>query len=106
MAKSTVKREIPGTAERLKALRQFVAGDNQTLFATRMGIEVKRWNNFERGSPLSKEIAILLVTKVPGLTLDWLYLGIESGLPIALQRELAAAGNGKTSAGEPLSAKS
>ena len=106
MSKAPAKREIPEVSARLQAVRHLVAGDNQTLFSGQIGIDVKRWNNFERGSPLSKEVAILLVRKVPGLTLDWLYLGIESGLPLALQRELAAAGNANTSPPTALSAKS
>lgn len=78
-------------ATRLKALRFMIARDNQTTFAAQMGIEVKRWNNFERGSPLSKEIAFLLVQKIPGLTLDWLFLGREDGLTRTRQLELADA---------------
>lgn len=85
-------------AGRLMLLRQVVSGASQTAFAARLGIEVKRWNNFERGMPLSKEIAFLLLREVPGLTLDWLFLGIEDGLPVKLQRELAEAGNATTSA--------
>jgi len=85
-------------AERLRLLRRIVSGSNQTAFALQMGIEVKRWNNFERGSPLSKEIAFLLVKKIPGLTTDWLWLGNEGGLPLKLQREIAEAGKATTSA--------
>ena len=78
-------------ARRLMVLRQVVAGENQTAFAARLGIDVKRWNNFERGFALSKEIAFLIVQKIPGVTLDWLWLGNEGGLPLKLQRELAEA---------------
>jgi len=78
-------------ARRLMVLRQVVAGENQTAFAARLGMEMKRWNNFERGYALSKEIAFLIVQKIPGVTLDWLWLGNEGGLPIKLQRELAEA---------------
>ena len=63
---TAAKNLIPDLPLRLKALRFMIAGENQTSFAARIGIEVKRWNNFERGSPLSKEIAILLVQKIPG----------------------------------------
>lgn len=78
-------------SRRLIALRQLRAGENQALFAAQIGIEYKRWNNFERGKPLSKDVAFRLVRIVPGLTLDWLFLGKEEGLPVSLQRELAAA---------------
>jgi hypothetical protein len=98
MATAAKKPEDSEIAQRLSRLREVVSGENQTAFATRIGIEVKRWNNFERGLPLSKEVAFLLVKKVPGLTLDWLWLGIESGLPLKLQRELAEAGKATTSA--------
>lgn len=79
-------------SERLKLLRQVVSGENQTAFASRLGIEVKRWNNFERASPLSKEVAFLIVRKFPDVTLDWLWLGNEGGLPVRFQRELTEAG--------------
>jgi plasmid maintenance system antidote protein VapI len=84
-------------AERLKLLRRVVSGESQTAFAARIGIETKRWNNFERGTPLSKEVAFLLVKKFPNATLDWLWLGKTNGLPISFQRELEAAENGNTS---------
>lgn len=85
------KHFVPDLRTRLMALRYMVAGENQTIFAAKIGMEVKRWNNFERGSPLSKGMAILLVQKIPGLTLDWLFLGKEDGLPRTLQAELADA---------------
>jgi transcriptional regulator with XRE-family HTH domain len=59
-------------AERLKVVRKAVAG-TQTAFCKRIGIEVQRWNNFERGLPNS--VGLLLVQKIPGLTLHWLFLG-------------------------------
>lgn len=78
-------------ADRLTLLRSVVSGENQTAFAGRLGIEVRRWNNFERGTSLSKEVAFLIVKKFPDVTLDWLWLGIERGLPVRFQRELADA---------------
>ena len=89
-------------AGRLKLLRRVVSGENQTAFAARLGLEVKRWNNFERGSPLSKEAAIMIVKRFPNVTLDWLWLGRTEGLPTRFQRELEAAENGTTSAGSRL----
>jgi hypothetical protein len=82
-------------ARRLRILRHHVAGSghgSQMTFASRMGIEHRRWNNFERGFPLSREIAVLLIRKIGGLTLDWLYLGRDDGLSRALHRELVEAG--------------
>ena len=85
-------------AKRLQTLRQMVAGGNQTTLATKLGVTVKRWNNFERGSPLSKEVAIMIAKKFPGITTDWLFLGIASGVPMALQRELERAASDITPA--------
>jgi hypothetical protein len=79
------EKEVAG---RLRLLRTLISGDDQTAFAASLGIGIKRWNNFERGYPLSKEIAILLARSFPGLTLDWLLLGRADGMPLRLQREL------------------
>ena len=98
MAGKLTKKDVDEAARRLETLRLAVAGGSQTAFAARIGMEVKRWNNFERGLPLSKEAAIQLVRRIPGVTLDWLFLGIEDGLPVKLQREIAEAGKATTSA--------
>lgn len=80
------------TARRVKILRYWAkCGDSQTRFAALYGFSVKHWNNFERGHPLSKEAAIQLVRKIPGLTLDWLHLGRSEGLPGRLRAELQEA---------------
>jgi hypothetical protein len=78
-------------SERLKLLRLVVSGESQPQFAACLGIDFRRWNNFERGLPLSKEIAFLLVQKFPDITLDWLFLGKTSGLTLKRLQELEAA---------------
>jgi hypothetical protein len=99
MAKNISPLDGSQVAQRLRLLRKAVSGDNQTAFAAKIGIEPRRWNNFERGSPLSKEVAILLARKIPGVSLDWLYLGRLETLPFALQGELEAAEKSISSAG-------
>ena len=86
------------TAWRLKCLRYSVAGTNQTRFAGILGIEPKRWNNLERGHPLSKEVAFLIIRRWPDISLDWLFRGKDDHLTVKRQRELADAGNAMTSA--------
>jgi hypothetical protein len=98
MAETPHPESNSAVAKRLQALRYHLAGDSQTAFALRYNIEVKRWNNFERGFSLSKEIALHLCQRIPGLTLDWLYRGVEGGLPVQLQRELVEAGKAITEA--------
>jgi hypothetical protein len=83
-------------AERLKLLRKVISGESQTAFAARLNVEVKRWNNFERGMPLSKEVAFTIVRKFPNVTLDWLWLGRADGMPVRFQRELEDAGKSTT----------
>jgi hypothetical protein len=78
-------------AKRLRAVRKAFGGENATRFSTEIGISVQRWNNFERGLPLSKEVAITLVRRFPGLTLDWLYLGKRDGLTVEIATRLDSA---------------
>jgi hypothetical protein len=85
-------------AVRLRHLRAVLGERSAKAFAARLGIEYKRWNNFENGSPLSRDAAFILVKAVPGLTLDWLYFGERAGLSYDLAVRLdRAASNGKAS---------
>jgi hypothetical protein len=83
---------------RCRIVRTMIAGSgqgSQSRFVVKIGsgLSVGRWNNFENSRPLSREVAILLVRKIPGLTLDWLLLGKEDGLPGRMRDELEAAAN-------------
>lgn len=63
------------------------------------GISPQRWNNVENGKPLGNDLALLLVRKCPGLTLDWLYNGNRGGLSVSMDQRLnglGEAGNGST----------
>lgn len=91
-------------AARLQLLRRLVSGDSQTAFARILNIEVKRWNNFERGLPLSKDAAFKIVRALPNVTLDWVYRGKTDGLPVRLQREIEEAG--KANIAPPASGRS
>ena len=63
---------------RLRVLRLIVAeGNNINEFARRVEIDPKRWNNYERGKPLSRETAFWLWTKLK-LSAEWLWWG-ETG---------------------------
>jgi len=82
------KNKDAGQARRLRLLREVKGYKTASHFAREMGIEYKRWNNFENGYPLSKEAAFILVKRIPGLTLDWLFFGRLDGLSFQLAREL------------------
>jgi transcriptional regulator with XRE-family HTH domain len=73
---------------RLRHLRKRLDYTHANTFAAFLGVPASRWNNLENGYPLSKEVAFLLLRKVPGLSLDWLYLGRTDGLSIRLGRRL------------------
>jgi transcriptional regulator with XRE-family HTH domain len=79
--------EIQEIAERLKQLRQAMRLE-QAAFARLVGIEPQAWNNYERGF---RRISIDQAKKLcatTGVSLDWIYRGISSGLPINLATAL------------------
>lgn len=80
--------ERTARADRATRLRKACNYDTQVAFADFLGVSTQRWNNVEVGFPIRTDMAILLVRKVPGLTLDWLYLGKPDGLPLELARRL------------------
>jgi transcriptional regulator with XRE-family HTH domain len=65
---------------RLKLLREIVSGENQQDFAERLGIPFKRWNNYERGYPVPRETAFLLMQRFPGLSIEWLWFDMKGNL--------------------------
>jgi hypothetical protein len=67
-------------SRRLKLLREAMHFSTAASFAAYLGISDRRWNNFEVGKPLSREVAMLIVRKIPGISLDWLYRGRQEGL--------------------------
>lgn len=75
------------TAKRVKLLRQTLGFTESKDFAAHLGIGKQRWNAFENGAPLSKEVAFLLREQT-GVTLDWLYFGEPWGLPSQLVHQL------------------
>lgn len=88
MASRKPEEPIEGQSQRLKRLREMLGFDTSLAFANFLDISAQRYNHFENGKPLSREVAFRLVQRVPGLTLDWLYFGKASGLPIELAKQL------------------
>jgi hypothetical protein len=64
-------------AIRLRVLRRALFDESATQFAKRLGITATRLRNFEKGYPLSIDVAIKIRAAVPGMTPDWLYHGEE-----------------------------
>ena len=74
-------------------------GDQQK-FANFLGVERNRWSNVECGAPLSKEMAVRIVRKFPGVTLDWLFLGRPEGLTVEMARALSEPSKGNDAGGD------
>ena len=78
-------------AKRLRLLRIAEGEDSSGAWARRMGMSGPQYSNYENGIPLSRNAAITLATRVPGLTTDWLFMGREEGLSVDLCRRLRQA---------------
>jgi transcriptional regulator with XRE-family HTH domain len=72
--------DIAAYQYRLKLLRQIISGENQQDFAERLGVPFKRWNNYERGYPVPRETAFALMSKFPGISIEWLWFGMTGNL--------------------------
>jgi hypothetical protein len=49
---------------------------------------LSRYTNWEKGSPLPNHIALKIITLHPGVSMDWLYRGIEDQLSVDILRKL------------------
>lgn len=76
---------------RLRMLREIISGENQQEFAERLGIPFKRWNNYERGYPIPRETAFILMEKFRGISVEWLWFGMEGNLSDFYRRRIRAA---------------
>lgn len=72
--------DVDAYRQRLRILREIVSGDNQSEFARRLGIDFKRWSNYERGYPVPREVAFLLHQKFPGMSIEWIWFGSTQSL--------------------------
>lgn len=70
------------------AMAEIVGSDVSADFARWLSIDPRRWNNFEVGYPISRDMAGLLIKKIPGLSYDWLFNGDPSNLSVEMARKL------------------
>lgn len=81
---------------RLILTRMAVSGDSQIEFCRRTGIRPNTWNNYEAGLNRISHDEALKVCVATGVSLDWIYRGIEALLPSLIAdkiREIVAAGD-------------
>ena len=72
----------------------------QQAFANFLSVDRGRWSNVECGAPLSKEMALRIVRKFPGVTLDWLFLGRPEGLTAEMALALSEPSKGNDAGGD------
>ena len=72
----------------------------QQAFANFLSVDRGRWSNVECGAPLSKEMALRIVRKFPGVTLDWLFLGRTEGLTAEMVLALSEPSKGNDAGGD------
>src|ERR1700730_13337849 len=78
--------------QRLRAIRKAQGFEQAKEFAEFLEVSAERYGNIEAGSSeLSKKIAFCIVEKVPGMTLDRLFLKSRDGLNVALHQRLEVA---------------
>ena len=77
------------SAQRMRALRAYMGYDQSKKFAEFLGVGVGSYNQIENGGPISKAMAFAMCKKIPGMTLDWVWLGKNDKLPhdIAIKLE-------------------
>ncbi|QOG21351.1 hypothetical protein [Bradyrhizobium sp. SEMIA] len=85
------KKEMDAYKVRLRLLREVVASGSQQAFADRIGIEMKRWNNYERGYPIPREIAFHLKEKLDEPLAEWLWWGLDKHLSPQFRAKLKTA---------------
>ena len=88
--------DLDDVPDRLALLKSVADFETDAAFAEKLGFSPQRWNNFLRGTPLSRDAAITLCRAIPGLTLDWLYFAKTEGLTVDVLRRIEAARKGRT----------
>lgn len=79
----------PGTqAERARLIRLAMGYKTQKAFAARYGFTGNQWNNYERGSPISRIAAQSLARQIPGLSVGWVLSGETGDLSLDMARKL------------------
>lgn len=78
-------------ARRLAALRKALGYEEAVDFAKSLGIDQNTYTRWERAETYPQIANLLRLKTVTGVTVDYLYFGDTSGLPLQLYRLLAPA---------------
>lgn len=78
-------------SQRLRWVRLAERIEKSEIFARRVGIGTTTYSQYENGVRLSRDAAVMIANRVPGLTTDYLLRGSEEGLSVDLRRRIEAA---------------
>jgi transcriptional regulator with XRE-family HTH domain len=84
-------RTLDSIGHRLR-LTRLALGLNQTQLCDLAGIARNTWNQWEKGNSRPQLDEAMKLVDAFGLTLDWIYLGDNSGLPHGLVLRLNTSG--------------
>lgn len=91
MYKTISKSQGEAIRRRLVVIRTHVAGNNQSEFARKLGIERSRWANFELGYPVTLNVLFLMLKAVEGVTIEYIIDGnYDRVKPAKLRHRLQA----------------
>ncbi len=77
----------PGSsADRARRIREAMGFQTQKAFAELYGFSSNQWNNYERGSAISRIAAQSLSRQIQGLTTGWVLDGDPVGLSVEMAR--------------------
>jgi transcriptional regulator with XRE-family HTH domain len=82
--------------KRLRLLRES-QGLIQATIADRVNVARTRWNNWEVGVGRIPVDAAAQLVQIYGVTLDWIYLGREAGMPYELMVKIRGISDGEAS---------
>lgn len=84
----TTMPEPGSSADRARRIREALGFQTQKAFAELYGFSSNQWNNYERGSPITRKAAQSLARRIPGLTVGWILDNEPAGLSLEMARKL------------------
>jgi transcriptional regulator with XRE-family HTH domain len=92
MAVDRMATDSRAVGERLKRTREALGYEGhggQAIWCRFVGITPQAWNNYESGLNRISLDQAFKVCAATGVTLDWIYFGDRSGLPVRIASQLA-----------------
>lgn len=83
-------KDSPG-ARRLRLIRLAEGETNSSRWAKRLGWTLPQLSNYENGVTISRNAAIQMANRIPGLTTDYILRGVMDGMSVSLQRRIEEA---------------